>query len=90
MLVNYSHIFHFFLSDKSLQITELCGAKRLGHFGRSQFYIALKLIAAAQCGLPVLHESINSGRYQQQKDKQREKKSMTSFDTKYFGKLLMS
>ncbi|XP_060589373.1 ralBP1-associated Eps domain-containing protein 1-like isoform X2 [Ruditapes philippinarum] len=43
------------------QITELCGAKRLGHFGRSQFYIALKLIAAVQCGLPVATESISSG-----------------------------
>ncbi|KAL4232733.1 RalBP1-associated Eps domain-containing protein 1 [Mactra antiquata] len=44
-----------------VQITELCGAKRLGHFGRSQFYIALKLIAAAQCGLPLGHDSISSG-----------------------------
>ena len=43
------------------QVSELCGAKRLGHFGRSQFYIALKLIAAAQCGLPITHDSINSG-----------------------------
>lgn len=43
------------------QITELCGAKRLGHFGRYQFYIALKLIAAAQAGLPVMLESLNSG-----------------------------
>lgn len=40
------------------RITELCGAKRLGHFGRSQFYIALKLIAAAQAGLPVAIETI--------------------------------
>ena len=40
------------------RITELCGAKRLGHFGRSQFYIALKLIAAAQAGLPVSLETI--------------------------------
>ncbi|XP_046553893.1 ralBP1-associated Eps domain-containing protein 1-like isoform X9 [Haliotis rubra] len=43
------------------QITELCGAKRLGHFGRSQFYIALKLIAAGQAGLPVKLDSLNSG-----------------------------
>lgn len=48
--------------DILVQVSELCGAKRLGHFGRSQFYIALKLIAAAQCGLPVTHESINSGK----------------------------
>ena len=43
------------------QITELCGAKRLGHFGRSQFYIALKLIAATQIGLPLKLDSLNSG-----------------------------
>ncbi|CAI9717650.1 ralBP1-associated Eps domain-containing protein 1 isoform X9 [Octopus vulgaris] len=41
------------------QISELCGAKRLGHFGRSQFYIALKLIAAVQCGLPAKLDSLN-------------------------------
>ncbi|KAK1347028.1 hypothetical protein QTO34_000890 [Cnephaeus nilssonii] len=39
-------------------ITELCGAKRVGYFGPTQFYIALKLIAAAQSGLPVRIESI--------------------------------
>uniref|UniRef100_A0A667Z6N5 RALBP1 associated Eps domain containing 1 n=1 Tax=Myripristis murdjan TaxID=586833 RepID=A0A667Z6N5_9TELE len=33
---------------------------RLGHFGRSQFYIALKLIAIAQSGLPLRVESLNS------------------------------
>ncbi|XP_065112275.2 ralBP1-associated Eps domain-containing protein 1 isoform X4 [Paramisgurnus dabryanus] len=44
------------------QITELCGATRLGHFGRSQFYIALKLIALAQSGLPLRLESLNSVR----------------------------
>lgn len=44
-----------------VQITELCGATRLGHFGRSQFYIALKLIAIAQSGLPLRVESLNSG-----------------------------
>ncbi|XP_064196463.1 ralBP1-associated Eps domain-containing protein 1 isoform X2 [Anguilla rostrata] len=43
-----------------LQITELCGATRLGYFGRSQFYIALKLIAVAQSGLPLRAESLNS------------------------------
>ncbi|XP_064628235.1 ralBP1-associated Eps domain-containing protein 1-like isoform X9 [Lineus longissimus] len=43
------------------QIAEMCGAKRLGHFGRSQFYIALKLIAVAQCGLPLAFESFNLG-----------------------------
>ncbi|XP_046691724.1 ralBP1-associated Eps domain-containing protein 1 isoform X2 [Silurus meridionalis] len=47
-------------SDVVLQITELCGATRLGHFGRSQFYIALKLIAIAQSGLPLRVESLNS------------------------------
>ncbi|XP_051517968.1 ralBP1-associated Eps domain-containing protein 2-like isoform X3 [Myxocyprinus asiaticus] len=40
------------------QITEMCGAKRLGYFGCGQFYIALKLLAAAQTGLPVRLESI--------------------------------
>ncbi|XP_059106887.1 ralBP1-associated Eps domain-containing protein 2 isoform X9 [Peromyscus eremicus] len=40
------------------QITELCGAKRVGYFGPTQFYTALKLIAAAQSGLPVRTESI--------------------------------
>ncbi|XP_040853581.1 ralBP1-associated Eps domain-containing protein 2 isoform X3 [Ochotona curzoniae] len=40
------------------QITELCGAKRVGYFGPTQFYVALKLIAAAQSGLPVRMESI--------------------------------
>nr|XP_020863128.1 ralBP1-associated Eps domain-containing protein 2 isoform X5 [Phascolarctos cinereus] len=39
-------------------ITELCGAKRVGYFGLTQFYVALKLIAAAQSGLPVRVESI--------------------------------
>ncbi|CAI5772286.1 ralBP1-associated Eps domain-containing protein 2 isoform X1 [Podarcis lilfordi] len=42
------------------QITELCGAKRVGYFGRAQFYAALKLIAAAQSGLPVRIESIQN------------------------------
>jgi len=43
------------------QITEVCGAKRLGHFGRVQFYVALKFIAAAQCGLPIGSETFNAG-----------------------------
>ncbi|XP_078618976.1 ralBP1-associated Eps domain-containing protein 1-like isoform X2 [Branchiostoma floridae x Branchiostoma japonicum] len=47
--------------DTLQQITELCGATRLGHFGRSQFYIALKLIAAVQNGLPVRLDSLNTG-----------------------------
>ncbi|KAJ6667526.1 hypothetical protein lerEdw1_016647 [Lerista edwardsae] len=42
------------------QITELCGAKRVGYFGRTQFFIALKLIAAAQSGLPIRTESIQN------------------------------
>ncbi|NXD06704.1 REPS2 protein, partial [Nothocercus nigrocapillus] len=41
-------------------ITEVCGAKRVGYFGPAQFYIALKLIAAAQSGLPVRIESIKN------------------------------
>ncbi|XP_033860442.2 ralBP1-associated Eps domain-containing protein 1-like isoform X5 [Acipenser ruthenus] len=47
-------------SELVLQITELCGAKRLGYFGRSQFYIALKLVAVAQSGLPLRVESLNT------------------------------
>ncbi|XP_053164750.1 ralBP1-associated Eps domain-containing protein 2 isoform X2 [Hemicordylus capensis] len=42
------------------QITELCGAKRVGYFGRTQFFVALKLIAAAQSGLPVRIENIQN------------------------------
>nr|XP_042696089.1 ralBP1-associated Eps domain-containing protein 2 isoform X6 [Chrysemys picta bellii] len=45
---------------KISEITELCGAKRVGYFGPAQFYVALKLIAAAQSGLPVRIESIKS------------------------------
>ncbi|XP_026108095.1 ralBP1-associated Eps domain-containing protein 2-like, partial [Carassius auratus] len=41
-----------------LKVTEVCGAKRLGYFSCGQFYVALKLIAAAQAGLPVRLESI--------------------------------
>ncbi|KAL3881629.1 hypothetical protein ACJMK2_028044 [Sinanodonta woodiana] len=44
-----------------VQVTESCGAKRLGHFGRSQFYIALKLVAAAQCGLPISTDTLSAG-----------------------------
>ncbi|XP_056422656.1 ralBP1-associated Eps domain-containing protein 1 isoform X3 [Hyla sarda] len=47
-------------SEVSLQIMELCGATRLGYFGRSQFYIALKLVAVAQSGLPLRVESLNT------------------------------
>ncbi|KAM7181713.1 ralBP1-associated Eps domain-containing protein 2 isoform 5-T5 [Macrochelys suwanniensis] len=47
-------------ADTLHQITELCGAKRVGYFGPAQFYVALKLIAAAQSGLPVQIESIKS------------------------------
>ncbi|KAF4797898.1 RalBP1-associated Eps domain-containing protein 2 [Turdus rufiventris] len=43
-----------------LNITEVCGAKRVGYFGPAQFYIALKLIAAAQSGFPVRIESIKN------------------------------
>uniref|UniRef100_A0A2K6KFX4 RALBP1 associated Eps domain containing 2 n=1 Tax=Rhinopithecus bieti TaxID=61621 RepID=A0A2K6KFX4_RHIBE len=50
-------------SETLHQITELCGAKRVGYFGATQFYIALKLIAAAQSGLPVRIESIKCGEY---------------------------
>ncbi|XP_076014643.1 ralBP1-associated Eps domain-containing protein 2 [Genypterus blacodes] len=42
------------------KITDVCGAKRLGYFGTAQFYVALKLIAAVQSGLPVRLESITA------------------------------
>ncbi|KAK2835903.1 hypothetical protein Q5P01_016387 [Channa striata] len=40
------------------KVTEVCGAKRLGYFGTPQFYVALKLLAAAQSGLPIRPESV--------------------------------
>lgn len=36
----------------------------MGYFGPAQFYIALKLIAAAQSGFPVRIESIKNGKWQ--------------------------
>ncbi|KAG7228877.1 hypothetical protein INR49_008655 [Caranx melampygus] len=42
------------------KVTELCGAKRLGYFGTPQFYVALKLLAAAQSGLPIRLESVTA------------------------------
>ncbi|TDH08121.1 hypothetical protein EPR50_G00094260 [Perca flavescens] len=42
------------------KVTELCGAKRLGYFGTPQFFVALKLLAAAQSGLPVHLESVTA------------------------------
>ncbi|KAG1681973.1 RalBP1-associated Eps domain-containing protein 1 [Nymphon striatum] len=42
------------------KITDLCGVKRVGQFKRSQFYIALRLISAAQNGLPIELESFHS------------------------------
>ncbi|KAM3875776.1 ralBP1-associated Eps domain-containing protein 2 [Diretmus argenteus] len=42
------------------QITEVCGAKRLGYFGTAQFYVALKLLAAAQSSLPIRLDSITT------------------------------
>ncbi|XP_078514233.1 ralBP1-associated Eps domain-containing protein 2 isoform X4 [Lissotriton helveticus] len=47
-------------ADTLHQITDLCGAKRVGYFGPAQFYVALKLIAAAQAGFPVRLESIKN------------------------------
>ncbi|XP_074492902.1 ralBP1-associated Eps domain-containing protein 2 isoform X3 [Sebastes fasciatus] len=42
------------------KVTELCGAKRLGYFGTPQFFVALKLLAAAQSALPVHLESVTA------------------------------
>lgn len=44
------------------QVTEVCGAKRLGYFGTPQFCVALKLLAAAQSGLPVRLESLTASK----------------------------
>ncbi|KAK1897132.1 RalBP1-associated Eps domain containing protein 2, partial [Dissostichus eleginoides] len=43
------------------QVMEVCGAKRLGFFSTRQFFVALKLLAAAQAGLPVHLESLRAG-----------------------------
>lgn len=61
-----AHVSDFFMTsglppEIIHQIIELCGAKRVGRFGRSQFFIALKLIAAAQNGFPVALEVCQSG-----------------------------
>ncbi|XP_067085973.1 LOW QUALITY PROTEIN: ralBP1-associated Eps domain-containing protein 2 [Osmerus mordax] len=40
------------------QVTEVSGAQRLGCYGNVQFYVALKLLAAAQAGYPVLLDSL--------------------------------
>lgn len=37
----------------------ICGAKRLGHFCRSQFYVALKLISLAQNSYEISLENLN-------------------------------
>lgn len=41
-------------------MTELCGAKRLGYFGTPQFFVALKLLAAAQSALPIHLDSVTA------------------------------
>ncbi|KAM4796499.1 ralBP1-associated Eps domain-containing protein 2 [Rhinophrynus dorsalis] len=51
-------------ADTLHQITELSGAKQVGYFGPAQFFIALKLIAAAQTGLPVRIESMKNAAYE--------------------------
>lgn len=48
-------------NDVLLQILDLCGASRLGYCGRSQFYIALKLVAVAQTGYPTSPDILASG-----------------------------
>ncbi|XP_061593907.1 ralBP1-associated Eps domain-containing protein 2 isoform X2 [Cololabis saira] len=42
------------------KVTEVCGAKHLGYFGTPQFYVALKLLAVAQSGLPLRLESVTT------------------------------
>ena len=46
-------LFSVLIILKHSQICEYCGANRLGFFGRSQFYIALKIISLAQAGIDV-------------------------------------
>ncbi|ESO03749.1 hypothetical protein HELRODRAFT_173450 [Helobdella robusta] len=43
------------------QIFELSGAKQAGHFGRTQFFIALKFIAAAQNNFALVNEIWTAG-----------------------------
>ncbi|XP_072178504.1 uncharacterized protein [Diadema setosum] len=40
-------------NDVIQKINQVCGAERLGYYGRSQFYCALKMIAMVQNGLPL-------------------------------------
>lgn len=40
----------------------MCGAKHLGYFGPPQFYVGLKLLAAAQSGLPIDLESLTASK----------------------------
>ncbi|KAM9795939.1 ralBP1-associated Eps domain-containing protein 2 isoform 1-T3 [Syngnathus typhle] len=47
-------------ADVLHKVTEVCGAKRMGYFGTAQFYVALKLLAAAQAGLPVHLQSTSA------------------------------
>lgn len=52
----------FPLFPSASQVTEVCGAKRLGYFGPAQFFVALKLLAAAQSGLPIHLESVGASK----------------------------
>ncbi|XP_051929829.1 ralBP1-associated Eps domain-containing protein 2 isoform X1 [Hippocampus zosterae] len=47
-------------ADVLHKVTEMCGAKSLGYFGTAEFYVALKLLAAAQAGLPVRLQSTSA------------------------------
>ncbi|XP_077441232.1 ralBP1-associated Eps domain-containing protein 2 [Vanacampus margaritifer] len=47
-------------ADVLHKVTEVCGAKRAGYFGTTHFYVALKLLAAAQAGLPVHLQSTST------------------------------
>ncbi|KPP70555.1 ralBP1-associated Eps domain-containing protein 2-like, partial [Scleropages formosus] len=49
-------------ADTLRQVMEVCGAKQQGYFGPTQFQLVLKLLSAAQSGLPVRLESIKGGR----------------------------
>uniref|UniRef100_A0AAV2L275 Uncharacterized protein n=1 Tax=Knipowitschia caucasica TaxID=637954 RepID=A0AAV2L275_KNICA len=48
--------------DALHKVTEVCGAQRLGYFGTAQFYVALKLLSAAQSALPLRIESVSASK----------------------------
>lgn len=52
-------------TEQLVHIVQISGAKRVGHFGRSHFYIALRCIALIQAGIPSERVTVDSLRWQQ-------------------------